>query len=133
MKKITTLESKLLLVHEELLKSQTTLSIAENEKAEDLRELAGMRVQLEEKFQLEHTATMLDAAAAIEAHNSLQLWEEATNWEAQLNVVLGIGLGNMDTRNAVQEDIAGIQAELGRAERDVIRLGIQQEAKLERG
>ncbi|KAH8972696.1 hypothetical protein BDL97_01G005200 [Sphagnum fallax] len=132
MKKITTLESKLLLVHEELLKSQTTLSIAENEKAEDLRELAGMRVQLEEKFQLEHTATMLDAAAAIEAHNSLQLWEEATNWEAQLNVVLGIGLGNMDTRNAVQEHIAGIQAELGRAERDVIRLGIQQEAKLER-
>jgi hypothetical protein len=132
MKKITTLESKLLLVHEELLKSQTTLSIAENEKAEDLRELAGTRVQLEEKFQLEHTATMLDAAAAIEAHNSLQLWEEATNWEAQLNVVLGIGLGNMDTRNAVQEHIAGIQAELGRAERDVIRLGIQQEAKLER-
>jgi hypothetical protein len=132
MKKITTLESKLLLVHEELLKSQTTLSIAENEKAEDLRELAGMRVQLEEKFQLEHTATMLDAAAAIEAHNSLQLWEEATNWEAQLNVVLGIGLGNMNTRNAVQEHIAGIQAELGRAERDVIRLGIQQEAKLER-
>jgi hypothetical protein len=132
MKKITTLESKLLLVHEELLKSQTTLSIAENEKAEDLRELAGMRVQLEEKFQFEHTATMLDAAAAIEAHNSLQLWEEATNWEAQLNVVLGIGLGNMDTRNAVQEHIAGIQAELGRAERDVIRLGIQQEAKLER-
>jgi hypothetical protein len=126
------LESKLLLVHEELLKSQTTLSIAENEKAEDLRELAGMRVQLEEKFQFEHTATMLDAAAAIEAHNSLQLWEEATNWEAQLNVVLGIGLGNMDTRNAVQEHIAGIQAELGRAERDVIRLGIQQEAKLER-
>jgi hypothetical protein len=132
MKKITTLESKLLLVHEELLKSQTTLSIAENEKAEDLRELVGMRVQSEEKFQLEHTATMLDAAAAIEAHNSLQLWEEATNWEAQLNVVLGIGLGNMDTRNAVQEHIAGIQAELGRAERDVIRLGIQQEAKLER-
>jgi hypothetical protein len=38
----------------------------------------------------------------------------------------------MDTRNAVQEHIAGIQAELGRAERDVIRLGIQQEAKLER-
>ncbi len=122
----------MLLAHEELLKSQTTLSIAENEKAEDLRELVGMRVQLEEKFQLEHTATMLDAAAAIEAHNSLQLWEEATNWEAQLNVVLGIGLGNMDTRNAVQEHIAGIQAELGRAERDVIRLGIQQEAKLER-
>jgi len=40
----------------------------------------GMRVQSEEKFQLEHTATMLDAATAIEAHNSLQLWEEATNW-----------------------------------------------------
>ncbi len=40
----------------------------------------GMRVQLEEKFHLEHTATMLDAAAAIKAHNSLQLWEEATNW-----------------------------------------------------
>jgi hypothetical protein len=38
----------------------------------------------------------------------------------------------MDTRNAVQEHIAGIQAELGRVERDVIRLGIQQEAKLER-
>jgi hypothetical protein len=74
------LESKLLLAPEELLKSQTTLSIAENEKAEDLRELVGMRVQLEEKFQLEHTATMLDAAVAIEAHNSLQLWEEATNW-----------------------------------------------------
>lgn len=46
--------------------------------------------------------------------------------------MLCIGLGNMDTRNAVQEHIAGIQAELGRAERDVIRLGIQQEAKLER-
>ncbi len=91
-----------------------------------------MRVQLEEKFHLEHTATMLDAAAAIKAHNSLQLWEEATNWQAQLNAVLGIGLGNMDTRNAVQEHIAGIQAELGRVERDVIRLGIQQEAKLER-
>jgi hypothetical protein len=74
------LESKLLLAHEELLKSQTTLSIAENEKAEDLRELVGMRVQLEEKFQLEHTAAMLDAAVAIEAHNSLQFWEEATNW-----------------------------------------------------
>ncbi len=44
-----------------------------------MRELAGMRVQLEEKFQLEHTATILDATA-IEAHNSLQLWEEATNW-----------------------------------------------------
>jgi hypothetical protein len=69
------LESKLLLAHEELLKSQTTLSIAE-----DLRELVGMRVQLEEKFQLEHTAAMLDAAVAIEAHNSLQFWEEATNW-----------------------------------------------------
>jgi len=78
--KITTLESKLLLTHEELLKSQTRLSIAENEKVEDLRKLVGMRVQLEEKFQLEHIATMLDAAAAIEAHNSLQLWEEATNW-----------------------------------------------------
>jgi len=39
-----------------------------------------MRVQLEEKFQLKHTAAMLDAAVAIEAHNSLQLWEEATNW-----------------------------------------------------
>jgi len=49
----------LLLAHEELLKSQTTLSIAENEKAEDLRELVGMRVQLEERFELEHTATML--------------------------------------------------------------------------
>ncbi len=77
--KITTLESKLLLAHEELIKSQTTLSIAESEKAEDLRELVGMRVEFEEKFQLEHTATMLDATA-IEAHNSLQLWGEATNW-----------------------------------------------------
>jgi len=46
--------------------------------------------------------------------------------------VLGIGLGNMDTRNAIKEHIAGIQVELSRAERDVIRLGIQQEAKLER-
>ncbi len=73
------MESKLLLAHEELMKSQTTLSIAESEKAEDLRELVGMRVQLEEKFQLEHTAIMLDEAA-IEAHNSLQLWEEASNW-----------------------------------------------------
>ncbi len=51
---------------------------------------------------------------------------------AQLNAVLGIGLGNMDTRNAIQEHIAGIQVELSKAERDVIRLGIQQEAKLER-
>jgi len=74
------LESKLLLAHEELLKSQTTLSIAENEKVEDLRKLVGMRVQLKEKFQLQHTATMLDAAVAIETHNLLQLWEEATNW-----------------------------------------------------
>jgi len=65
------LESKLLLAHEELLKSQTTLSIAKNEKAEDLRELLGMRVQLEDKFQLEHIAAMLDTAVAIEAHNSL--------------------------------------------------------------
>ncbi len=77
--KITTLDSKLLLAHEELMKSQTTLSIAESEKAKDLRELVGMRVQLEEKFQLEHSTTMLDAVA-IEAHNSLQLWEKATNW-----------------------------------------------------
>jgi hypothetical protein len=73
------LDSKLLLAHEELMKSQTTLSIAESEKAKDLRELVGMRVQLEEKFQLEHSTTMLDAVA-IEAHNSLQLWEKATNW-----------------------------------------------------
>ncbi len=51
---------------------------------------------------------------------------------AQLNAVLGIGLGNMDTRNAIQEHIAGIQVELSKAERDVIRLGIQQEAQLER-
>ncbi len=77
--KITTLESKLLLAHEELMKSQTTLFIAESEKAEDLRELVVMGVQLEKKFQLECIATMLDAAA-IEAHNSLRLWEEATNW-----------------------------------------------------
>jgi hypothetical protein len=41
-------------------------------------------------------------------------------------------LGNIGTGNAAQEQIAGIQAELGRAERDVIGLGIQQEAKLER-
>ncbi len=68
--KITTLESKLLLAHDELMKSQTTLFIAESEKAEDLRELVVMRVELEKKFQLERTATMLDAAA-IEAHNSL--------------------------------------------------------------
>jgi len=70
---------KLLLAHEELMKSQMTLSIAESEKAKDLRELAGMRVQLEEKFQLERTTAMLDAVA-IEAHYSLQLWEKATNW-----------------------------------------------------
>jgi hypothetical protein len=44
--KITTLESKLLLAHEELMKSQTTQSITESEKAKDLRELAGMQVQL---------------------------------------------------------------------------------------
>jgi len=69
------LESKLLLAHEELMKSQTTLSIVESEKAEDLSQLAGMKVQLEDKFQLEHTAIMLDAAA-IEAHNSLQLWRK---------------------------------------------------------
>ncbi len=50
----------------------------------------------------------------------------------QLNVVLGIGLGNIDMINAAQEDIAAIQAELGRAERDIIRLGTQQEAELER-
>jgi hypothetical protein len=35
-----------------------TLSIAESEKAAE-GELVGMRVQLEEKFQLEHTATIL--------------------------------------------------------------------------
>jgi hypothetical protein len=46
--------------------------------------------------------------------------------------VLGIGLGNIHTGNAGQEHIAGIQAELGRAERDVIGLGTQQEAELER-
>jgi hypothetical protein len=46
--------------------------------------------------------------------------------------VLGIGLGNIDTGNAAQEHIAGVQAELSRAERDVIGLGIQQEAELER-
>jgi hypothetical protein len=69
------LESKLLLAHEELMKSQTTLSIVESEKAEDLRELAGMKVQLEEKFQFEDTAITLDAAA-IEAHNSLPLWRK---------------------------------------------------------
>jgi hypothetical protein len=73
------LESKLLLAHEELMKSQTTLFIAESEKAEDLRELVVMGVQLEKKFQLECTTTMLDAVA-IEAHNSLRLWEAATNW-----------------------------------------------------
>jgi hypothetical protein len=33
------LEKKLLLAHEELMKSQLTLSIAESEKAKDLREL----------------------------------------------------------------------------------------------
>ncbi len=65
----------MLLAHEELMKSQMTLSIAESEKAKDLRELAGMRAQLEEKFQLEYTTTMLDAVA-IEAHNSLQLWRK---------------------------------------------------------
>jgi hypothetical protein len=46
--------------------------------------------------------------------------------------VLGIGLGNIDTRNVAQGHIVGIQAELGRAERDVIGLGTQQEAELER-
>ncbi len=86
------MKKNLLLAHEELMKSQMTLSIAESEKAKDLRE--GMKVQLEENFQLEHTTTMLDAVA-IEAHNSLQLWEKATNWWAQVNAVLGIGLGNI--------------------------------------
>ncbi len=60
----------MLIAHEKLMKSQTTLSIAESEKAEGLGELVGMRVELGEKFQLKHTATILDAAA-IEAHNSL--------------------------------------------------------------
>jgi hypothetical protein len=46
--------------------------------------------------------------------------------------VLGIGLGNINMGSAAQEHIAGIQAELGRAERDVIGLGTQQEAELER-
>jgi hypothetical protein len=40
------MESKLLLAHEELMKSQTTLSITESEKVKDLRELAGMKLQL---------------------------------------------------------------------------------------
>jgi chromosome segregation ATPase len=70
-------------------------------------------------------------AAAIEAHNSLQLWEEATDWQAQLDAVLGSDLGNIDMGNAAQEHIAGIQAEPGRAER-VLGLGTQQEAELER-
>jgi hypothetical protein len=43
------LESKLLLSHEELAKSQTTLSVAESEKAKVLRELVEMRVQLVDK------------------------------------------------------------------------------------
>ncbi len=73
---------------------------------------------------------MLDALA-IEA-NSLELWEKATNWQAQLNAVLGIGLGNIHMGNAAQEHIAGIQAKLGRAERDVIGLETQQQAELER-
>ncbi len=60
----------MLLAHEELMKSQITLSIVESEKAEDLGELVGMRVELKVKFELKHTATILDAAA-IEAHNSL--------------------------------------------------------------
>jgi chromosome segregation ATPase len=94
-----------------------------------LRELAEMRVQVEDKSRLKHTAAMLDAAA-IEAHNSL--WEEATDWQAQLDAVLGSDLGNIDRGNAAQEHIAGIQAEPGRAERDVIGLRTQEEAKLER-
>jgi hypothetical protein len=40
--------------------------------------------------------------------------------------VLGIGLGNIHMGNAAQEHIAGIQAKLGRAERDVIGLETQQ-------
>ncbi len=46
--------------------------------------------------------------------------------------MLGSDLGNIDMGNAAQEHIAGIQAEPGRAERDVIELGTQQEAELER-
>jgi chromosome segregation ATPase len=87
--------------------------------------------KLEDKSRLKHTAAMLDAAA-IEAHNSLQLWEEATDWQAQLDAVLGSDLGNIDRGNAAQEHIAGIQAEPGRAEKDVTGLGTQQEAELER-
>jgi hypothetical protein len=37
--------------------------------------------------------------------------------------MLGIGLGIKNGGNAAQEHIAGIQAELSRAERDVIGLG----------
>ncbi len=125
------MESKLLLAHEELAESQTALSVAESENAKVLRELVEMRVQLEDKSRLKHTAAMLDAAA-IEAHNSSQLWEEATDWQAQLDAVLGSDFGNIDRGNAAQEHIAGIQAEPGRAERDVIGLGNQQEAELER-
>jgi hypothetical protein len=65
------------LAHEELAKSQTALSVAESEKAKVLRELVEMRVQLEDKSRLKHTAAMFDA---VEAHNSSQLWEEATDW-----------------------------------------------------
>jgi hypothetical protein len=50
--KIATLESKLLLAHEELAKSQTALSVAESEKAKVLRELAEMGVQIRRQISI---------------------------------------------------------------------------------
>ncbi|CAM6037148.1 unnamed protein product [Sphagnum compactum] len=124
--KIATLEGELQLAHEELLKLKTALAVAENAKAEALKELAETRSLLDDKPQLEHGAMADDATtAATEAapHNLSQTWGDTLDWQTQLDAVLANGsLGNMGTGNVapeVQEDShLGMQTEPDAAQRD---------------
>ncbi|CAM6009833.1 unnamed protein product [Sphagnum balticum] len=124
--KIATLEGELQLAHEELLKLKTALAVAENAKAEALKELAETRSLLDDKPQLEHGAMADDTTtAAIEAapHNLSQMWGDTLDWETHLDAVLANGsLGNMGTGNVapeVQEDShVGMQTEPDAAQRD---------------